>query len=293
MVKTIGFYFSKLLICLSALLIVFPSDSTIAEKKTGTSQSAHNTGEKLVAKVDGEDIFMEEILQMAKQLPSQYQKMALEVVYPSLLSRAIDARLVRNAGMKNGFSTDPEVQRRLSEIKGQIISEVFLKKTISSQITDDALRSLYNRSKSEMGGEEQVKARHILLNTEDKAIELIGVLKNGAEFSEIASKHSTGPSAASGGDLGWFGKGQMVPAFSKAAFSLKPGEIVDQPVKTQFGWHIILVEDRKSAEPPSFEEARGQIASQMSQSLLKKLLKNLRIKADIKRYNLNGELVKD
>ena len=293
MAKTIGFNFSKLLSCLSVLLIIFLSESTIAQKKISADQSSKNVSEKLVAEVDGESVFMAEILQMAKQLPSKYQKMALEVVYPSLLSRAIDARLVQKAGVKNGFSTDPEVQRRLSEIKGQIISEVFLKRTISSQITDEGLRSLYERTKSQMGGEEQIKARHILLNTEDKAIELIAILKKGAEFSEIASKHSTGPSAASGGDLGWFGKGQMVPAFSKAAFSLNPGEIVNQPVKTQFGWHIILVEDRKSAKPPSFDEARGQLASQMTQSLLKKLLENLRLKANIKRYNINGDLIKD
>jgi peptidyl-prolyl cis-trans isomerase C len=136
---------------------------------------------------------------------------------------------------------------------------------------------------------DQVKARHILLDNEEKALQIIKNLQDGEEFSKLASEHSTGPSAASGGDLGWFGEGQMVPEFSKAAFALNPGDIVTQPVKTQFGWHVIMVEDRKIAAPPSFEESKEQLASDMSQTLLKQMIEELRAKAKIIRFQADGK----
>ena len=284
--------FMKKLSKYSIALFILCCGSAIAQTTSNTNNILKDAENKLVAKVDGESIFLDEILEMAKQLPREYQKLSLDTVFPSLLARAIDARLVRNAGIKKGFSDNPEVKKRLEEIKGQIISEVFLRTTVNSQITEEALQQLYTETKSEMAGEEEVKARHILLNDETKANELIKSLKDGADFSETASKHSTGPSASSGGDLGWFTKGQMVPEFSEAAFKLKPGQIVDKPVKTQFGWHIILVEDRKNAAPPSFDDARGQLASRLSQSLLAKLLKDLRENAKIERFDINVKSTK-
>ncbi len=293
MISSFEINFFKQLFKFSIILGIFCYGSAIAQTPSTANEFVKNAEKKLVAKVDGEDIYLSEILEMAKQLPREYQKLSLDTVFPSLLSRAIDARLVRNAGIKKGFSTDSEVKKRLKEIEGQIISEVFLKKTISSQITETALQKLYAETKSEMAGEEEVKARHILLNDEDKAIKLIKALKDGAEFSGTAAKHSTGPSASSGGDLGWFTRGQMVPEFSEAAFKLKPGQIVDKPVKTQFGWHIILVEDRKKAAPPSFDEARGQLASKLSQTLLAGLLEKLRGNAEIERFDISGKSAKN
>ena len=293
MISSFEINFFKQLFKFSIILGILCCGAAIAQTPSTANEFLKNAEKKLVAKVDGENIFLSEILEMAKQLPREYQKLSLDTVFPSLLSRAIDARLVRNAGIKKGFSTDPEVKKRLKEIEGQIVSEVFLKKTISSQITETALQKLYAETKSEMAGEEEVKARHILLNDEDKAIKLIKSLKDGAEFSGTAAKHSTGPSASSGGDLGWFTRGQMVPEFSEAAFKLKPGQIVDKPVKTQFGWHIILVEDRKKAAPPSFDEAQGQLASKLSQTLLAGLLEKLRGNAEIERFDISGKSAKN
>ena len=293
MISSFEINFFKHLFKFSIILGIFCCGSAIAQTPSTANEFLKDAEKKLVAKVDGENIYLSEILEMAKQMPREYQKLSLDTVFPSLLSRAIDARLVRNAGIKKGFSTDPEVKKRLKEIEGQIVSEVFLKKTISSQITEVALQKLYTETKSEMAGEEEVKARHILLNDEDKAVRLIKSLKDGAEFSGTAAKHSTGPSASSGGDLGWFTRGQMVPEFSEAAFKLKPGQIVDKPVKTQFGWHIILVEDRKKAAPPSFDEARGQLASKLSQTLLTGLLEKLRGNAEIERFDISRKSAKN
>jgi len=150
------------------------------------------------------------------------------------------------------------------------------------------LRAEYEKRKDSMAGGEQVRARHILLETEETAREVIRELDAGSDFAELAADKSTGPSASSGGDLGWFGKGQMVPEFSDAAFALEPGTFTTEPVKTQFGWHVILVEDRKAGEAPPFEQARQQLSSDMSGEVLQGILTDLRGKTEVERFNFDG-----
>ena len=290
MTSIIKLFFLKSLVLFGALHLLLAISSSKAETKPKPLEKMET---KIVATVDGKPIFLSEIIGMAQRLPEQYRKMSLEAVYPSLLTRAIDSKLVTLEGRRAGFSKDPDVKKRLLDVEDQIISEIFLTKTIGSQVTEEALQKIYSETKSEMASGDQIKARHILLDSEEKAMEIIKKLQAGGEFAKLASEYSTGPSAASGGDLGWFGEGQMVPEFSKAAFALNPGDIVTKPVKTQFGWHIILVEDRKVSAPPSFDEAKEQLASTMSQKLLKELIETLRTKAKIVRFQADGTPIKD
>ena len=290
MTSIMKLFFLKSLVLFGAFHLLLAIPSSNAETKLKPLEKMET---KIVATVDGKPIFLSEIIGMAQRLPEQYRKMSLEAVYPSLLTRAIDSKLVTLEGRRAGFSKDPEVKKRLLDVEDQIISEIFLTKTIGSQVTEEALQKIYSETKSEMASGDQIKARHILLDSEEKAMEIIKKLQAGGEFAKLASEYSTGPSAASGGDLGWFGEGQMVPEFSKAAFALNPGDIVTKPVKTQFGWHIILVEDRKVSAPPSFDEAKEQLASTMSQKLLKELIETLRTKAKIVRFKADGTPIKD
>ena len=290
MTSIVKFFYIKLLILFGASHLSFVIYSADAETKLKPLEKMET---KIVATVDGKPIFLSEIIGMAQRLPEQYRKMSLEAVYPSLLTRAIDSKLVTLEGRRSKFSEDPDVKKRLREVEDQIISEIFLTKTIGSQVTEEALKKIYSETKSEMASGDQIKARHILLDSEENAAEIIKKLQAGGEFAKLASEYSTGPSAASGGDLGWFGEGQMVPEFSKAAFALNPGDIVTKPVKTQFGWHIILVEDRKVSAPPSFDEAKEQLASNMSQRLLKQLIETLRAKSKIVRFQADGTPIKD
>ena len=290
MTSIMKLFFLKSLVLFGALHLLLAIPSSNAETKLKPLEKMET---KIVATVDGKPIFLSEIIGMAQRLPEQYRKMSLEAVYPSLLTRAIDSKLVTLEGRRAGFSKDPDVKKRLLDVEDQIISEIFLTKTIGSQVTEEALQKIYSETKSEMASGDQIKARHILLDSEEKAMEIIKKLQAGGEFAKLASEYSTGPSAASGGDLGWFGEGQMVPEFSKAAFALNPGDIVTKPVKTQFGWHIILVEDRKVSAPPSFDEAKEQLASTMSQKLLKELIETLRTKAKIVRFQADGTPIKD
>ena len=290
MTSIMKLFFLKSLVLFGAFHLLLAIPSSNAETKLKPLEKMET---KIVATVDGKPIFLSEIIGMAQRLPEQYRKMSLEAVYPSLLTRAIDSKLVTLEGRRAGFSKDPDVKKRLLDVEDQIISEIFLTKTIGSQVTEEALQKIYSETKSEMASGDQIKARHILLDNEEKAVEIIKKLQAGEEFAKLASEYSTGPSAASGGDLGWFGEGQMVPEFSKAAFALNPGDIVTKPVKTQFGWHIILVEDRKVSAPPSFDEAKEQLASTMSQKLLKELIETLRTKAKIVRFQADGTPIKD
>ena len=290
MTSIMKLFFLKSLVLFGAFHLLLAIPSSNAETKLKPLEKMET---KIVATVDGKPIFLSEIIGMAQRLPEQYRKMSLEAVYPSLLTRAIDSKLVTLEGRRAGFSKDPDVKKRLLDVEDQIISEIFLTKTIGSQVTEEALQKIYSETKSEMASGDQIKARHILLDSEEKALAIIKKLQAGGEFAKLASEYSTGPSAASGGDLGWFGEGQMVPEFSKAAFALNPGDIVTKPVKTQFGWHIILVEDRKVSAPPSFDEAKEQLASTMSQKLLKELIETLRTKAKIVRFQADGTPIKD
>jgi peptidyl-prolyl cis-trans isomerase C len=242
----------------------------------------------VVARIAGEEIFLVEILRMAERLPDQYKQLPLPAVYPSLLQRSIDARLVAAAGRAAGYAENDQVKKRLRDAESQIISEIYLTEAVGKRITEDTLRAEYEKRKASMAGGDQVKARHILLETEEDARAVIEALNKGGDFAELASEKSTGPSASSGGDLGWFGQGQMVPEFSEAAFGLDAGSYTTEPVKTQFGFHVILVEDRKTGEAPPFEQARQQISSEMSGEVLQEMLADLRGKTEVERFNFDG-----
>ncbi|MDP6388368.1 MAG: peptidylprolyl isomerase, partial [Alphaproteobacteria bacterium] len=139
--------------------------------------------------------------------------------------------------------------------------------------------------------QDEVKARHILLKTEGEAREVIGLITAGNDFAEVAKQRSTGPSAAQGGDLGFFRQSDMVKPFADAAFALKPGEVTPNPVKTEFGWHVIKVEDHRTGQPPPYERVRNQIAQDISQQVTAAAVKQARAAAKIKRFTLDGQPV--
>ena len=242
----------------------------------------------VVAKVGSETVYLVEVLRMAEQLPEQYRRLPLSTVYPNLLQRAVDARLVARAGRKAGYAEHALVKERLRVVEGQIISEVYLKERIGDAITEEMLQEAYTKRNQGQSGGEELKARHVLVDSEAEAREIIGELEGGADFATLASERSTGPSATSGGDLGWFGREQMVPEFSDAAFSLESGRFTSEPVKTQFGWHVILVEDRRETAPPSFDEMRQQLAGQLSQERLIAMLEDLRTQDDVTLFSYDG-----
>ncbi len=245
----------------------------------------------VVAKLDGKPIYRSEVELQAESLPRQYQNLPFDNLFPTLLNQVIDRKLVAAEVGRQGLENDPEVKKRMADIRERVIHEIYLSRRVQIEVTEAALRKRYERQVKEVPVVREARARHILVKTEEEAIAVIAELENGAEFAATATAKSIGPSAARGGDLGYFKRQQMVPPFAEAAFALKPGEMTKKPVKTQFGWHIILTEDIREVKPPSFEKKREQLHTEMSREVVRAEMFRLRKSAKIERFNQDGSPV--
>ena len=243
----------------------------------------------VVARVDGTELHLSDLEAAQQNLPPQAQKLPLEQIYPMLLDRLVDGALITEAGRKEHLEQDPELQVRLKRYEDRLIQEAYLNQAIKAAETEDQLKARYQTFAKDTAGREEVHAQHILVMTEDEAKSVIAELDKGADFGELAKKYSTDPSASSGGNLGYFGHDDMVKAFTDAAFALSPGRYSKTPVKTEFGWHVIKVEDRRAGKPPSFEEAREQLSRELAHEIIDAKLQNLRGAAKIEEFGLDGK----
>jgi peptidyl-prolyl cis-trans isomerase C len=243
----------------------------------------------VVARVNGAELRRSEVLAARQMLPAQVQQIPFEQVYPQLLDTLVTNLLAAQAGRKQKLADDPEVKKRLQWAQDQIIEEVYLSRYIRAALTDDRIKARYDQFLKEQKPEDQVSAKHILVKTEEDAKAVIADLKNGGDFAAIAKEKSNDPGTkATGGDLGWFTKEEMVPEFAEAAFKLQKGQYTETPVKTQFGYHVILLVDRRTAPPPTMAEARPQVAALLQRELLDQKVKELRAGAKIETFNLDG-----
>ena len=242
----------------------------------------------VVARVGGEDILQSEVLALAQNLPPQ-QQAQIALIFPALIEQVIDLKLVGQAGRNAGLAEDAEVRERVMRAEDQIISQVYVLREIEAQVTEEKIRAEYDKFVSENPPQKEVRARHILVEEEEQAKNLIIELDGGADFAALAGEHSTGPSGAQGGDLGFFGEGQMVPEFSDAAFAMDAGQHSKEPVKTQFGWHIIKVEETRLGEQPSFEDMQEDLRSELSRGAYQTIVAGLREGAEIEIVTPAGE----
>jgi peptidyl-prolyl cis-trans isomerase C len=242
----------------------------------------------IVATVDGEPIHRSEVAQVRRSLPPQFQELPLEVLFPVVIERLIDGKLVANAGRKEKLQDDADVKRRVAQFEDRVIQEVYINAKVEGQITDDKLRERYDAFVKANPAKEEIRARHILVRTESEAKQVIADLGKGEEFAKVASARSIDPSGKQqGGDLGFFSKEDMVPEFSEAAFAMQPGQTSQAPVKSQFGWHVIMVEERRT-NAPSFEEVKENLVAEITQEIVTGEVGRLRNSATIERFNLDG-----
>jgi len=163
-----------------------------------------------------------------------------------------------------------------------------LQQEAKTALTDEALRQTYDEAVKSMSGQEEVRARHILVESEDEAKAILEQLKGGADFATVAKEKSKDPGAAEGGDLGYFTKDQMVPEFADVAFKMYPGQL-SNPVKTQFGWHVIKVEDKRTRQPPEFEKVKDQIEAYLARKAQSDFITKLRQSAKVERLDKAAE----
>ncbi len=238
------------------------------------------TPNPIVATVNGEEIRYQEVLESAKQLPPQYQQQ-IDRIFPALVDRMVDLELLADAAADAGLEDDPQVKERMAELRKEVVRNVFLERFVDEEVTEARLKEAYEDYLEENPPRPEIKARHILLETQEGAKEVIEELDGGADFVELAKEKSIGPSGSQGGDLGFFGQGQMVEPFEEAAFALEPGSYTEEPVETQFGWHVIKVEERREVAPESFEEMREQLRQGIARTVVEEYLAGLREDAEV------------
>jgi peptidyl-prolyl cis-trans isomerase C len=253
-----------------------------------TPQAALSQEDSVVAIVNETKIMRSEVEDARMRLPERLKNVPLQSVYGMLVNSLVDTKLIAAEARKINLQNDEQVRKRLARIEDQILERAFLTSYIEKRITEAMLAEHYEKLIAANSSKEEIQARHILLEKKAQALEVIKELEEGADFAELAKSRSTGPSAAKGGDLGFFAEGQMVPAFSKAAFGLKKGKVTKSPVQTEFGWHVIKVEDRRPLKPLKRAEVDEQLRIVVSREIGNTYLQELRQTATVRRFNLDG-----
>ena len=255
---------------------------------TAAAQSPTPPADPVVARVDNMDIHLSDVSEAARSLPDT-QGMPPQVLFPMVLDRLINTDAVAAEARKQGLEKDPTVQHQIARATDQVLTNTLFSREVGPTITEDAIKAVYDKDYAGKPGETEIHARHILVNSEDEAKKIIAQLKAGADFSKLAAQYSTEPGAgARGGDLGFFKKGDMVPEFANAAFAMKPGDVSTAPVHTQFGWHVIKVEEVKTDPAPTLEQVHDEIRTKLIQAGVKQVVDQAMAQAKVERFNLDG-----
>lgn len=257
-----------------------------------SAQSFADGVDPVVAIVDGQKISRSDIEAAQKLLPREYQAVPLEKVFPMLVDTVIDTKLAAADARIRKLHEAVSFVRRLNRIREQLLQRIVLQQEINREIEEEFLYERYEKKIKGLEKKEEIRARHILLKSEKEAQEAIIELDNGADFAALAKKRSTDPSGPNGGDLGFFGKGQMVPEFEKAAFSIESGEYSVTPVKTNFGYHVIKVQARRKVKIPTYDSMVDQLRDEIFQERAQSYVARLRKSAVVERFTLDGEPLK-
>ena len=233
-----------------------------------------------VAKVNGADITDAELTFAEAEVGAEIAGLPAESRRRVLLEYLIEAHLFADEANKDQLTSGKDFENRLAYYKLRAMRDAFYEKKVRGGVSDAQAKAAYDEQIGKLKPEAEVHARHILVKTEEEAKDLVKQLKAGADFNELAKKSSDSSNAHSGGDLGYFSRGQMVKSFEEAAFALEPGQVSD-PVKSEFGWHVIKVEDKRNRPVPSFDEVKDQIMASLVQTQLKDTVQKLRSSASI------------
>lgn len=247
--------------------------------------------EGVAAIVNGDKILSKDVDKAIDMLGLKGKEAAQ--VKSEVLNQIINEKLIEDAILKANIEQNAEYIKRLDILKLQLQRQVFLEEQIKDQITDKYVKAEYEKFAKQNKGKTEIRARHILVPSEQEAQQIIKELDGGADFVELAKKRSSDTSSVRGGDLGYFISEEMVPEFSKEAFALKSGSYSKKPVKTQFGWHVIKVEDKRERAVPKFEQVAEPIRQKLGNDAVRKMVEDLRKKADVKILTSDAGAAKD
>lgn len=236
----------------------------------------------VLANIDGQPITEADVAMTMRDLAQQFEKVPAEKQKAAALQALIEIRLMAAKGRADGVDQTAEFKSQQQFLMDRVLHQATIESAVATKITDEDVKARYDKEVASRPAEEEVKARHILVKTEDEAKKLITELDGGAKFEDLAAKHTTDPSGKdSGGDLGYFGAGMMVPEFEKAAFALEIGAYTKAPVQSQFGFHIIKLEDKRAKAAPPLEQVKDQVKSIVLRERYTAFLDTLRTAAKI------------
>lgn len=230
----------------------------------------------IVATVNDTTLTVGHVLDIKRRLPDQYKNLGSDVLFTNIVDQLVQQQILASS-----FKKDPEwVSITMENERRNILSTIIIDNVIEKAVTDEILKSAYIEKYGKNKEGKEYKASHILVDTMEKAKGLVKLLEDGASFGELAKEYSIGPSGPGGGDLGWFKKGQMVAPFETAVLDLEIGTY-SRPVQTQFGFHLIQLDDRRKILPPKFEDVRRNLAIELQNVAIDTYLRELMVNADV------------
>jgi len=275
-------FVSRALVALACVALLTVAAPLAPVPYAGVARAADE--DPVVARVNGVDIRQSDLAFAEEEIGGNMPTIPPEQKRDYLINYLVDVIVLSQAAEKQKLGDRPDVKRRLAFDHNRLLMESLLQDSGKSALSDEAERKVYDEAVKQVKNEEEVHARHILVPTEDEAKAILAQLKGGADFAALAKEKSKDPGAAEGGDLGYFTKEQMVPEFSEVAFKLGKGQLSD-PVKTQFGWHIIKVEDKRTRPTPTFEQVKPQIENYVAHRAQAEMVENLRKSATVERLD--------
>lgn len=272
----------KYLLAASAVIVVLVAGAftykVYAEKNNGVA-----------AVVNGEKITIAEIKDAYEQNPQIKAQASFEDFYAQALDIMVNSKLALQAATKANIQATPEYQKQLAELQDEVARQVYIEKQVEAKVTDEKVKEVYDEYLAKFKAEKEVKAKHILVEEEKLAKDIIAQLDGKkASFDDLAKKYSKDQA-----DLGYFTAEVMVPEFSEAAMAMEPGTYSKEPVKTQFGYHVILVEDVRDTQPQPLEAIENQIKMSLSQQAVTEIVKELNANAKIEKFDLQGNKIEN
>jgi peptidyl-prolyl cis-trans isomerase C len=277
---------------MAAVLFTVLAASGCSKETSSEAPAPVSASDPVVARVNGVDIRESDLALAEEDLGADMQSISPEARREHLISYLADIIMVTQAADKKNLADNPDFKRRLAFLRNKLLMGYELQQEAKTALTDQALHQTYDEAVKSMAGQEEVRARHILVQGEDEAKAILEQLKKGADFATLAKEKSKDPGAAEGGDLGYFTKDQMVPEFADVAFKMYPGQL-SNPVKTQFGWHVIKLEDKRTKQPPEFEKVKDQIEAYLARKAQTEFIAKLRQNAKVERLDKAGEQKKN
>jgi peptidyl-prolyl cis-trans isomerase C len=242
----------------------------------------------VVASVDGHLIYLSDLGRAIPTLPLNLRDLSFDMLFPVLLDRMVDHEALVMMARRKGLEDTPAVQREIQAATGRVLEGAYLADAAYPKVTEAAILARFTKEYASRPAVEEVRARHILVGTEHEADDLIARLRAGADFGELAREYSKDPDAERGGDLGFFRREQVWPGFADVAFSVSPGQVAPTPIRNEFGWHVLKVEERRLMAPPGFSDVHDAIRDQLQREAVQEAIQDARKQVSIHRFNLDG-----